>query len=371
MDASSDAVPPTTHEIPHTDRQRMMRSMRKITAVLGETPVVEAASPAPHLLAPNSGKHGFFFHASASLSSLVLPMKKSDRAQTPEPRPSLVLRVPETSKFTPLPSPLSPSFSPTLISPTSPQEDQDRRRLCLSKVSRTLGETVPPELIFTEPAVKRRRRASTLILPESALEHQTFAELAGGLVAGEPRSTRRPLLGGAKAIRRAMSFILPTEAPDILDTDVDMDALGEVHVHPVTSFSPDRLSPAEGEWLRPVSTAVFATSTDFLATSTPDEPVEFARGGPPPSTTVFPMPATDREPTPFASLGLGAPPTYEESHEHGPRSDSRLSYLIPHPSGSQPGSMERHEEEWSGEWVGGAAENMDDVMRRLRGLKVK
>ncbi|KAJ7348139.1 hypothetical protein DFH08DRAFT_1080249 [Mycena albidolilacea] len=180
MDAASDAVPPTTHDIPHTNRLRMMRSMRKITAVLGETPVVETTSPAPQLLAPSnsnsSPKRGFFFRASSSLSSLALPFQKSESSShTPEPRPSLVLRLPDTYTFELLPSLLLPSLSPTLISPSSPPEaEPGRRRLCLAEVSRTLGETVPPELIFTaEPDVKRRRRASTLVLPESALEHQS------------------------------------------------------------------------------------------------------------------------------------------------------------------------------------------------------
>ncbi|KAJ7264520.1 hypothetical protein B0H12DRAFT_230219 [Mycena haematopus] len=328
MDAASDAVPPTTHEIPHTDRLRMMRSMRKLTAILGETPVVETYSPAPHSLAPDSGKRGFFFHASASLSSLVLPSKKSDTLPAPEHRPSLVLRMPDT--FEPLPSPLSPGFSPTLMSPTSPQEEQpdsDRRRLCLSKVSRTLGENVPPELILPESGIKRRRRASSLILPESSLEHQTFAALAvAGVLANPPLSTRRP----------DASEAIPADP----DADVDVvpdETLGEVHVHPVTSSSPDTLSQPEGSWLRSTSSVVF---------STPD---------------------IDREPMAFANLG--APPTYEESHRDGPRTESRLSY-IPPPDGTHPDAMQRHEDEWTGEWEG-AARNMEDIMRQLRGLKVK
>jgi hypothetical protein len=62
-------------------------------------------------------------------------------------------------------------------------------------MSHTLGETVPPELIFpAELDVKRQRRASTLVLPESALEHQSE----------QPRSTRGPVLNSSvKAIRRA------------------------------------------------------------------------------------------------------------------------------------------------------------------------
>jgi hypothetical protein len=334
MDPAFAAIPPTTHAIPHTDRLRMMRSMRKLTAVLGETPVVEISSPAPHLLAPTPGKRGgFFFHASASLSSLALPFQKSDAPHIPEPRPSLVLRVPDT--FAPLPSPLSPGFSPTLMSPTSPLEEPDRRRQRLAKVSRTLGETVPPELIFTtNPQIKRRRRASTLVLPESMLELQTFAA-AGALVDEDARSTRRPALnGGAQALRRAISFILPDPTDAHADADTEDDAtspLGEVHVHPVPNLSPDTLSHPEAAWLRPTSRA-------------------------------FSVPAPEPDPEPVLSFA-GAPPSYEESHQHGPRSESRMA--------PQPGeTLHRQEDGWTGEW-GGAVENMDDVMRRLRDLKIK
>ncbi|KAJ6453760.1 hypothetical protein C8R45DRAFT_1038812 [Mycena sanguinolenta] len=327
MDAASDidVLPPTTHEIPRPARLRMMRSMRKLTAVLGETPVVET-----QLLAPNSGKRGFFFHASASLSSLALPLRKSDAPPAQEPRPSLVLRVPET--FEPLPSPLSPGFTPSLMSPTSPEEEPDRRRLHLAKVSRILGENVPPELILPDASIKRRRRASTLIMPESALEHQNFiAALTGASVADpELRGTRRPVL---ETVRNALSFILPNDAPSpVNDAAVVADeALGEVHVHPVLNSLPDSMSPqAEGSWLRPTLNAILS------------------------------VPDTDPEPVAFASLGS------DEAH---PRPDSRHSYAIPPPSAME-GAMQRHEEEWVGEW-GGAAGNMEDVMRRLRELKVK
>ncbi|KAJ7894834.1 hypothetical protein B0H14DRAFT_3426442, partial [Mycena olivaceomarginata] len=293
MDPAFAAIPPTTHDIPHTDRLRMMRSMRKLTAVLGETPV----------------RGGFFFHASASLSSLALPFQKSDAPHIPEPRPSLVLRVPDT--FAPLPSPLSPGFSPTLMSPTSPLEEPDRRRQRLAKVSRTLGETVPPELIFTtNPQIKRRRRASTLVLPESMLELQTFA--AAGALVDEDARTRRPALnGGAQALRRAISFILPDPTDAHADADTEDDAtspLGEVHVHPVPNLSPDTLSHPEAAWLRPTSRA-------------------------------FSVPAPEPDPEPVLSFA-GAPPSYEESHQHGPRSESRMA--------PQPGETLHRQDGWTG-----------------------
>ncbi|KAF8178406.1 hypothetical protein K438DRAFT_1978029 [Mycena galopus ATCC 62051] len=306
-----------------------MRSMREITAVLGETPVVETTSPAPQLLAPsnsssNSGhKRGFFFHASSLLSSLAFPLQKSESSShghAPEPRPSLVLRVPDTFAFEPLPSPLSQSFSPTLMSPSSPPEaDPDRLRLSRKSLA--------------HPRIKRRRRASALVLPESALEHQPFA-LKGVLVDGEePRSTQRPVLnGGVKAIRRAMSFIMPTDVVDAdagAETSVDdpTSPLGEAHVHPVAAFSPDAIA---------------------------------TRPAPAPRRAFSPAPDVHRE---VAFAGFGAPPTYEESHQHSPVNHD------PAPERSHT-PMQRQEDDWTGEWRGDVG-NMNDVVHKLCGLRVK
>ncbi|KAJ6565801.1 hypothetical protein DFH09DRAFT_1278474 [Mycena vulgaris] len=150
-------------------RLRLVRSMRKITAVLGETPLVET-TPAPthnpnQLLAPSPGKHGFFYHASASLSSLALPFHKSDAVPAPpatapahDERPALFLRLPDT--FEPLPPPLSPTFSPTLLSPTTPpQADARRARTRLAKVARTLGESSPARAHRLRPHLREKAPA--------------------------------------------------------------------------------------------------------------------------------------------------------------------------------------------------------------------
>ncbi|KAJ7116934.1 hypothetical protein C8R44DRAFT_791664 [Mycena epipterygia] len=361
MDATNSAVPPTTHAIPHPDRLRLMRSMRKISAVLGETPVIDTTSSTPQLLTLPAPKRGFFFHASASLSSLGLSIQKSEPSHaTHDDRPSLFLRLPDT--FEPLPAPLSPSFSPTLMSPTSPEEETITRRLRCAKVSRTLGENPPPSLILPNPSVKRRRRASTLIMPESVREQQIFAATGHVSTDGEPislRHARRPSVsiifntstGGANPET-------PTERwPELEDS---VSPVGEVHVHPL---SPDTLlSPAE--WLRPASRSS--------------------------------SPVPDAEPTTLAALG--APPTYEESYAHAPAEPARpafpaepprpafpaeparppflaeptRSYTAPAPlpHSTAPGQMQRREDGWTGEWAG-AVGNMDDVVRGLRGLRAR
>ncbi|KAJ6453732.1 hypothetical protein C8R45DRAFT_1112290 [Mycena sanguinolenta] len=229
-------IVPLTHAVPEAQRLRMRRSIRKLTAVLGETPVIEVSqSPrrrlasaslsslrAPHIKPQSHGstfahasdghRGSLFVHASATLSSLVLPFHKHTQAgallhrqdvhsHPPDhPRPSLVVRVPHTpppkyplfedspqyesplsihtpsssdSPFppdSPLPShsPFSSNFSPIA---ESPSPEPDRRRLHLAKISRTLGENVPPEMVSCEPApihiepapIHIRRRRQTIL----------------------------------------------------------------------------------------------------------------------------------------------------------------------------------------------------------------
>jgi hypothetical protein len=151
------------------------------------------------------------------------------------------------------------------------------------------------------------------------------------------RSSRRiSVNGGARALKRALSSIaLRADAPVEADAEDEQSAspLGEVHVHPVGSFSDTILTPGESEWLRPRSRAVFSQG--------------------------------EKEAVGKAIL-LGAPPTYDESHEHGP-ARAHFEHIAMRSSSAE---LQREEDGWTGEWVG-AVGNMDDVMRSLRGLKVK
>ncbi|KAJ7231158.1 hypothetical protein B0H12DRAFT_1146844 [Mycena haematopus] len=179
------AVPLTTLDIPQPDRMRMMRSMRKLSSVLGEIPVVEVTRAPPPISAGQ--RRAFLIHSPPSLSLLADPFQKPILPQDTHiyVRPSLVLRVPHTppppSPHSPLSphSPPSPSFSPTA---ESPLRDSDRRRLRLAKVSRTFGEHVPPELVFAEPL--RRQRRATMAGPE--FEHHAFAAAEATVAATSP-----------------------------------------------------------------------------------------------------------------------------------------------------------------------------------------
>ncbi|KAF7313143.1 hypothetical protein MKEN_01000500 [Mycena kentingensis (nom. inval.)] len=239
MTATEQMTPPATYALHASDRQRLVRSIRKIRSVLGEEPVVELESsnsiPAvPPLPKARLGLGMLYSQASASLSSLSLPLQKPDvttaslAAHTDEKdkeRPSLVLRLPA---FEPLDL-ATDVTSPARFSSSFPPSEQEQRRLRLAKVSRTLGESIPPSLIFTpsHPDIKRRRRASSLITPESALEQRLF------LASRELGQTVRRV--GSVASFTDMSDPQPDmPAPEDSDSSPPISA---VHVHPVFGSS--------------------------------------------------------------------------------------------------------------------------------------
>ncbi|KAF8209030.1 hypothetical protein K438DRAFT_1811616 [Mycena galopus ATCC 62051] len=187
-------MPPTTHALPHSQRLRLMRSTRKLSALLGETPLlVENSAPCSTSCTPthsrsasamvaDSRPSGHIYMASAALpcpSSLNLRPQNQvvhpASASTQLARPMLLLHLPaacgspSSTERTPLQSPLSSTFSLALNSPATPTFPVvDPRRRKMAKVMRTLGENVPPELVF--PTSPNRRRASTLSVPNSILE---------------------------------------------------------------------------------------------------------------------------------------------------------------------------------------------------------
>jgi hypothetical protein len=200
--------PPTTNKLDAAQRARVMRSSRKVGAVLGTTPFLleSCGSTVPVTLhraatqldtsrshsrtqlsrAKHRHRHYSVFEegrasseslppllpSQASSSSnesllsisdssaeggettvpLMLAVKSLHPGVNPrplilvnsEPRPSSHSRVPSIT-----PSPLSPSFD-TPSTPTTPIELSrvEARRRKMARVVRTLGENVPPELVF-------------------------------------------------------------------------------------------------------------------------------------------------------------------------------------------------------------------------------
>ncbi|KAJ7195217.1 hypothetical protein GGX14DRAFT_677285 [Mycena pura] len=191
-------MPPTTHALPHDERARLMRSARKLEAVLGETPLLVDAPPSPshrngHARSmstlPADGPPMGRLYALARSGSLRRTASATQSRPRPHPlshavaaaaapRPLLVISLPPTDagataadapRSAGSPSPLTPSSANIPLFPAADadadvDEDAARRRK-LAKLTRTLGENVPPALVF--PA---RRRASTLGVPESIRE---------------------------------------------------------------------------------------------------------------------------------------------------------------------------------------------------------
>ncbi|KAF7342466.1 hypothetical protein MVEN_01836100 [Mycena venus] len=223
--------PPTTHALPEAQRRRLMRSTRKLGALLGETPlVVESVSTAPmswtrrhshsvSAVAHESKRSGRVYTAesdslsrTSSLRLAKAPVVAEATSHTdsslapPVARPMLYLSLPSSgasspAERTPLPSPLSPSFI-SLISPTTPTPTADTtRRRKMAKLVRTLGENVPPELVFPASQPTARRRASTLSVPESKLERRRGADKGGPRVTASSACRRAVLLPIYSAVR--------------------------------------------------------------------------------------------------------------------------------------------------------------------------
>ncbi|KAJ3932924.1 MAG: hypothetical protein NXY57DRAFT_917467, partial [Lentinula lateritia] len=155
--SSYPVLPPTTNELTPSQRLRLMRSTRKLGEMLGTTPVINSSSEfGQHPSASHRDTPSISLHHSSSPRFAHAP-KKSKAL----PRP-LVLSLqslpasfssPRSSGPT---SPLSPtSISTNIASSSSYRDDHDSlsdslqtRRKRMAKLTRTLGENIPPELVF-------------------------------------------------------------------------------------------------------------------------------------------------------------------------------------------------------------------------------
>ncbi|KAK0458849.1 uncharacterized protein EV420DRAFT_1642571 [Desarmillaria tabescens] len=110
------------------ERTRILRSTRKLGALLGTTPQCE------------------FVHTHNKQMSLSL---------VPGTGPALVLRIHTAALPTNEHGPLSP------ISPVHERKPDERRKR-MAKLARTFGENVPPELVSSTPARRARRRSCSI-----------------------------------------------------------------------------------------------------------------------------------------------------------------------------------------------------------------
>ncbi|KAJ6574209.1 hypothetical protein B0H19DRAFT_1341231 [Mycena capillaripes] len=226
------AVPPTTHTVPRHQRIRLMRSTRKLTALLGTTPLLldpRSESEPPRTADSESPLEPIDSQASpATIASIISYASENPDAAEERPaalvpamtpasgrRPTLLLRIntvpPRSSRRRsnsqgwgrpaslaidrPLPSPV---FSSDSAGPSAADAVLAARRKKMARVARTLGENVPPELVFPRapcsPATHARNSLDSLFESEdeeekvqlSSLEEVRFANVVLRPVEGAP-----------------------------------------------------------------------------------------------------------------------------------------------------------------------------------------
>ncbi|KAI0050007.1 hypothetical protein FA95DRAFT_1556126, partial [Auriscalpium vulgare] len=243
--------PPTLNTLDPVQRTRLIRSARKLGSVLGATPFVLESHGAlvPVTILPASATRSRFPHSHSR--SLPSPASPSDPAQrrrqgsvfdlsvdipSPEstPRSSTSSRsspasTPRTSvESLPMPSsmsfksrraadaptplilrlnavPLSPTdpraqslpVTPTTATlpvpntPTTPTQADTRRRK-MARVMRTLGENVPPELVFHQASTPSLDLQAGFSLPASPTVHKTVARADAPSPAQTPKAHAFP-----------------------------------------------------------------------------------------------------------------------------------------------------------------------------------
>ncbi|KAJ7232317.1 hypothetical protein B0H12DRAFT_1328092 [Mycena haematopus] len=158
------ALPPTS-SLSHTQRIRLLRSTRKIESILGEAPLL-ASTNDPSFPPLRKISTSDFTAGSRSRSSRTS-------------RPVLMVQLPPVMATND--SPMPPTSSLGLNSaPCTPgsvaEEDVARRFKMAAKLSRTLGENIPPELVLpsAEYVTRRRpRRASSITAFDGRIESRS------------------------------------------------------------------------------------------------------------------------------------------------------------------------------------------------------
>ncbi|KAK7462906.1 hypothetical protein VKT23_007485 [Stygiomarasmius scandens] len=130
-------------QLDYEQRQKLLKSTRKLQALLGTTPVIESDTSS-YSNRRNAKFSLSLAPASTATRSLVLRLGSIPSSLAAPPPPSQP------------PSPLSPTFSNNSISRSASVMSKistppvDVRRKKMAKLARTLGENIPPELVFPE-----------------------------------------------------------------------------------------------------------------------------------------------------------------------------------------------------------------------------
>ncbi|KAJ7618075.1 hypothetical protein FB45DRAFT_1103503 [Roridomyces roridus] len=290
------------------ERSRLVRSTRKLQALLGETPqVIESAVfGAMH---PTWEADSSFtpYHSSTSRVRTItraIPSSLVLADSTTDPRPRLELHKCTLSLPSPPPTPLSPTssiaFNTLTASLSRSLSAKDMRRHHAAKLARTLGENVAPALAAEDPA--------------------SFPDAV-------------PIDPGAGAVRRRPS------------------ATGRVGLRRPSCRRPALPSCMSSPAVPAGAAAALVRQDDGGSHAVPIHvPLNFTPPFLPMRSAVLPLPVSE-SPSPTAS--------HVVEEKGGADHDEK------EPRPKKSGSRRRKERDWSGEWN----VEMRDVAKQLRALK--
>ncbi|KAF7312867.1 hypothetical protein MKEN_00971000 [Mycena kentingensis (nom. inval.)] len=518
MERETLPVPKTTHSLKHDQRTRLIRSTRKVEALLGETPYFIDSAGQRASIIPNPAAGADPLRPRTAYIYTPGPRRSSLEAEEAHPRPVLAVRIPrppsalrqsnngEASIDSPLMSAASTSTTFSFSFPLAGTGASDassgsnassagaasaaaaiRRAKArkMAKVTRTLGERVPQELLFPAGAPPTRARRSSRGSAGAYGQSQAPMQAQTPSGPGPRRSNtllrqageRRRMSGAAGTGRgRGMSGSFGALSEDVDDSASEYSvlsggdwalvgasgsasassasaplppgvarALSQRRVR--TESAPSAVAPSPAYAPQPAPSASSRSRARSITASSPPNPSPLSRSdsqsrraglpanprvsipatpAPPSRTSMSPSSAPTPSspssaprrstsirhaspsstssppmpPRPSMSSASSAPAVSPRSFipdpsapfvsatapVPGPASAGASSYnsfldtdpdvpLPPPPGLGFDRGTHRTEKGWSGEWVstgpGGGMDNMDDVAKRLRAMKVK
>ncbi|KAJ7290525.1 hypothetical protein C8J57DRAFT_1459041 [Mycena rebaudengoi] len=347
---SPKSLPRTTHALPHAQRLRLLRSTRKVGAILGETPLLEGFVSSPTAPTFASSSTGTLIHRPVYIytpaprsSSLAAASSSSSSSSSFSSRAPI---FPPGLEPRPAPAPRPPSedFSFSFPATTAPDPADERRRFRtrkMAKVVRTLGENVPAELVFP-PARRRSRRSSTAS-------------------SRRRRRDSRASLGedGANVGVRGENPNVGARHAQGSDAQPDEDSASEY-------------SSASGEWVRVDRVDVMPTLGEASPSTAHGTP-PWGTGAPPTYSadtlsthSASSSPVTTRSPeSPWGAIEPQATPPTNNPLAPPPMAIDTTppTGTIPDPPRSPFGGIRRREDGWSGEWAGSKSlQSMDQSL---------
>ncbi|KAG6860523.1 hypothetical protein C0995_010198 [Termitomyces sp. Mi166 len=402
--------PPTVNHLDRRERMRLVRSNRKLEAVLGASPCY--LEPASQLDVPKASRRDgrIFAHLPTSSSSSPTLDSMAEQPSRFNPLPQKSKRPPRALELSrpfllrlrsvPVPSSdnrasQSSSHHPSIVpvSPPSPTSTIDleklqssnlkARRKKMAKLTRTLGENIPPELVFPNNA-----SSAGQLIKSRSLEDTLTPSLSS------PSSAKpRPIISRPRAMSSRSRLKIQPAPSNPAPTSV-------VYIHLPPRQTP-RAKPTIADRRRkprPRSLSV-STGTDMLAATSAAQASSKAQPAKrrgdlvtqtvctevltiQASVDVYPKPqyltiteratkdiAESHSPLPFQSIQAVPPraPTSGQSHTKSASTSSpSQSKAVNAPSAFHQFGK-RKELGWSGEWN----HEMENVVKNLRNLKAR